>query len=74
MPFPLIIAHRGEPGRRENTIAGFLAGIARGAEWIELDVHPTADGCVIVHHDPKIGRHELNKDRKSTRLNSSHRL
>ncbi len=59
MAFPLIIAHRGEPGRRENTVAGFLAGIARGAEWIELDVHLTADGQVIVHHDPKIGRHAL---------------
>jgi len=59
--FPLIIAHRGEPGRRENTLAGFLAGIRRGAEWIELDVHLTADGKVIVHHDARIGRHSLNK-------------
>jgi len=61
MPFPLIIAHRGEPGRRENTLAGFLAGIARGAEWIELDVHQTADGQVAVHHDPHIARRPLNK-------------
>jgi len=48
---PLIIAHRGEPGRRENTVAGFLAGLRRGAEWIELDVHRTADGALVVHHD-----------------------
>src|SRR3989304_3337730 len=41
---PLIIAHRGEPGRRENTLAGFLAGLRRGAGWIGLDVHRTAGG------------------------------
>lgn len=61
MAFPFIIAHRGEPGRRENTIAGFLAGIARGAEWVELDVHLTADAQVIVHHDAHIARRALNK-------------
>ena len=56
MKGPIIIAHRGAPGRRrENTIAGFLAGIARGAEWIELDIHQTADGGLIVYHDFEIG-------------------
>jgi glycerophosphoryl diester phosphodiesterase len=59
LAFPLIIAHRGEPGRRENTLAGFLAGIARGAEWIELDVHQTADAQVIVHHDAHTARRSL---------------
>jgi len=47
----IIIAHRGEPGRRENTVAGFLAGVRRGAEWVELDVHCTTDGAIVVHHD-----------------------
>ena len=61
MSFPLIIAHRGESGRRENTLAGFLAGIRRGAEWIELDVHLAADGQVAVHHDAHIARRALNK-------------
>jgi len=61
MSFPLIIAHRGEPGRRENTLAGFLAGIAHGAEWVELDVHQTADGQIAVHHDAHIARRPLNK-------------
>jgi len=55
MKRPLIIAHRGEPGRRENTVAGFLAGVRRGAEWIEFDVHRTADGAVVVHHDFDLG-------------------
>jgi len=57
--FPLVIAHRGAPGRRENTVEAFLHGIAAGAEWIELDVHETADGAVVVHHDPNIGRQRL---------------
>ena len=57
--FPLVIAHRGAPGRRENTVEAFHHGIAAGAEWIELDVHATADGAVVVHHDPTIGRRRL---------------
>ncbi len=57
--FPLIIAHRGAPGRRENTVEGFLAGIAAGAEWVELDVHQIGDGAVVVHHDPGIGSRKL---------------
>lgn len=56
---PLVIAHRGAPGRRENTVAGFLAGIAAGAEWIELDVHRTADGAIVVHHDFELGTRPL---------------
>lgn len=52
---PVIIAHRGAPGRLENTIAGFLAGIARGAQWIELDLHQTSDGALVVYHDFELG-------------------
>lgn len=49
---PLIVAHRGARGRRrENTLAGFLDGITRGAEWVELDIHRTADGALVVFHD-----------------------
>ena len=57
--FPLIIAHRGAPGRRQNTVEAFLHGIAADAEWIELDVHSTADGAVVVHHDPGVGGRRL---------------
>src|SRR5215207_799695 len=50
---PLRIAHRGMPRReRENTLPSFAAALAAGAEAIELDVHATADGEVVVHHDP----------------------
>lgn len=52
---PLIIAHRGARGRLENTVEGFLDGVARGAEWVELDVHRTADGALAVFHDAALG-------------------
>ncbi len=50
---PALIAHRGMPRRhRENTLPGFLAATAAGADGWELDVHATGDGVVVVHHDP----------------------
>jgi glycerophosphoryl diester phosphodiesterase len=50
---PLRIAHRGMPRReRENTLPSFAAALASGADGIELDVHATLDGVVVVHHDP----------------------
>ncbi len=36
---------------RENTLPGFLAATAAGADGWELDVHGTSDGVVVVHHD-----------------------
>jgi glycerophosphoryl diester phosphodiesterase len=52
-PLPELIAHRGLPRRhRENTLPGFVAATALGAEGWELDVHATRDGVVVVHHDP----------------------
>lgn len=50
---PLRIAHRGMPRRiRENTLPGFALALEEGADGIELDVHATADGTIVVHHDP----------------------
>jgi glycerophosphoryl diester phosphodiesterase len=50
---PQLIAHRGAPRERpENTLPAFLRALELGAEGIELDVHATADGVVVVHHDP----------------------
>jgi glycerophosphoryl diester phosphodiesterase len=37
---------------RENTLPSFAAALAAGAQGIELDVHATSDGVVVVHHDP----------------------
>jgi glycerophosphoryl diester phosphodiesterase len=36
----------------ENTLGGFLAASALGVEAFELDVAMTADGVVVVSHDP----------------------
>jgi glycerophosphoryl diester phosphodiesterase len=36
---------------RENTLPSFEAALRAGAQGIELDVHVTADGVVVVHHD-----------------------
>lgn len=50
------IGHRGAKREHpENTIAAFRTAFARGADAIELDVHATKDGTVIVHHDPILG-------------------
>jgi glycerophosphoryl diester phosphodiesterase len=48
----LVLAHRGanrvEP---ENTLAAFTRALELGADGVELDVHRTADGELVVHHD-----------------------
>lgn len=49
---PLIFAHRG--ARRvapENTLPAFAAALDQGADGIELDVHRTRDGALVVIHD-----------------------
>lgn len=49
---PLIIAHRGGAGLRpENTLAAVRHALELGVDGIEVDVHLTADGVVVVHHD-----------------------
>lgn len=49
---PQIIAHRGASREApENTLAAFQRAVDLGADGIELDVHATCDGTIIVHHD-----------------------
>ena len=49
------ISHRGaHQTLPENSIPAFLRAIELGADAIELDVHATNDGVVIVHHDPAV--------------------
>lgn len=46
------VAHRGFSARHpENTVSAVAAACAVGAEAVEIDVHATADGEVVVHHD-----------------------
>lgn len=47
-----VIAHRGASrAERENTLAAFRRAAAMGADAVELDVRPTSDGVLVVHHD-----------------------
>jgi glycerophosphoryl diester phosphodiesterase len=55
--WPMSFAHRG--GAKvvpENTIEGFREGLDMGDAVIELDVHASADGVVVVIHDPEVDR------------------
>ena len=54
---PLVIAHRGfSYVAPENTLASLRQGWKSGAYGVELDVHMTADGQVIVIHDETTSR------------------
>jgi glycerophosphoryl diester phosphodiesterase len=52
---PLVIAHRGASAVEcENSIAAFRLAARLGADGIELDIHATSDGSLVVHHDETI--------------------
>jgi len=52
-----VVAHRGGSGLApENTTAAFDNGLALGADGLELDVHLSRDGLVVVHHDRTLDR------------------
>ena len=54
---PLVYAHRGGAALRpENTIDAFDHGLSVGADGLELDVHLSRDGVVVVHHDETLER------------------
>lgn len=57
-----IIGHRGAPrAYTENTLASFRCALEGGATAIELDVHATADGVVVVHHDARLSAPHLGR-------------
>lgn len=59
----LIIGHRGCRGlRSENTLAAFKHALEMGVDGIEMDVHLTADGQVIVYHDYALSSHLTRTD------------
>ena len=50
-------AHRGDSAReRENTIPAIRSAIDHGADYVEIDVRLSADGQVVVLHDPSPAR------------------
>src|SRR6187200_2457904 len=54
---PLVFAHRGGSALApENTLAAFDNGLALGADGLELDLHLSRDGIVVVHHDGMLER------------------
>ena len=54
---PLVFAHRGASGYfPENTLPAFKEAVRMGADGIELDIHKTKDGQLVVIHDEKIDR------------------
>ncbi|HXD75729.1 MAG TPA: glycerophosphodiester phosphodiesterase [Vicinamibacterales bacterium] len=54
---PLVFAHRGGSALApENSMAAFANALSLGADGIELDVHLSSDGRVIVNHDATIDR------------------
>lgn len=52
-----IFAHRGSKGTHpENTLASFREAVRVGSDGIELDVHLTKDGHLVVIHDETVDR------------------
>ena len=49
---PLVIAHRGASGELpENTLPAYELAVAQGSDMIEIDLHTTRDGAIVITHD-----------------------
>ena len=54
---PLKIGHRGASGYcPENTMASYHKAIEMGVDVLEVDIHLSKDGVLVVHHDPTLER------------------
>jgi glycerophosphoryl diester phosphodiesterase len=52
-----VVGHRGAMGHcPENTMKSFERALELGADWIELDVHLSRDGQLVVIHDETLDR------------------
>jgi len=59
-----VIAHRGASGcRPENTLSAYEEAIVQGADMVEIDLHRSRDGAIVVAHDRSLaalgGRGEI---------------
>ena len=53
----IVVAHRGGAALGpENSLGCIAKGIEAGAKWIEVDVHLSADGEIVVCHDTSVDR------------------
>lgn len=59
-PHPRAMAHRGwclgELSGMENSLSALGRALAEGVRYLEIDVHATSDGVVVVHHDATLDR------------------
>jgi glycerophosphoryl diester phosphodiesterase len=56
-PATLVAAHRGGAALwPENSLLAFRESLALGVDALELDLHMTADGEIVVLHDPTLER------------------
>ena len=54
---PLVAAHRGGAALwPENSLLAFRNALALGVDCLESDVHLTADGELVILHDPTLDR------------------
>ena len=54
---PGVIAHRGASGLRpEHTLAGYELALEQGADIVEPDLVPSADGVLFARHDRSLAR------------------
>lgn len=52
-----LVGHRGDPlNYPEETFQSFDSAFNNGADYVELDVHESADGVVVIQHDSTIQR------------------
>ncbi len=55
MVIPQVIAHRGASGHAyQNSLSAFALAKQFRADGVELDIHATKDGVLLVHHDREV--------------------
>jgi glycerophosphoryl diester phosphodiesterase len=70
---PLVLGHRGASrAQQENTLAAFVRARELGADGVELDARRTADGTLVVHHDPHVDGFGVIGDRDYAALRAAH--
>lgn len=53
---PLVIAHRGASAYApENTMSAYALAVEQRADMIEIDLHLTRDGAIVIAHDADLG-------------------